>query len=80
MTKTQKQTQASEKNRLIGRLTYLPYGSNGHGSEIGPVFSTSRGDCRQVLVESIPLALVRDLQRGEVGSFFLWDRKEEAGA
>jgi hypothetical protein len=33
-----------------------------------------------VLVESIPLDLIRDMQRGEVGAFFIWERKEEAGA
>ena len=53
--------------------------TKGYGVRIGPVFSTSREDCRSVVAESIPLDLICDMQRGEVGSFFIWDRKE-AGA
>jgi hypothetical protein len=79
--KTEKtETQTEGKNRLVGKLTYLPHRSNGYGTAIGPVFSTSREDCKSVVVESIPLDLIRDLQRGEVGAFFIWDRKEESGA
>ena len=76
--KTENQTE--EKGRLVGHLSYLPHRAKGYGSRIGPVFSTSREDCKTLLVESIPLALVRDIQCGEVGSFFIWDRKEEGGA
>ena len=74
------QTQTEEKNRPVGYLTYLPYREKGYGSRIGPVFATSRQDCKSLLVESVPLRLIQDMQRGEVGSFFIWDRKEEAGA
>lgn len=79
--KTEKQeVQPEEKSRLAGHLTYLPCRSKGYGTTIGPVFSTSREDCKSLVVESIPLALIRDIQRGEVGSFFLWNRNGEAGA
>jgi hypothetical protein len=76
------ETQTAEKNKLIGRLSYLPYGARGYGTSIGPVFSTSNPDCEQVVVESIPLDLIRDIHRGQVGAFFIWERKEkeEAGA
>jgi hypothetical protein len=74
------ETQTTEKSKLIGRLSYLPYGARGYGTSIGPVFSTSNPACEQVVVESIPLDLIRDIQRGQVGSFFIWERKEEAGA
>ena len=82
MTKKTERTedQTEEKSRLVGHLTYLPYREKGYGSRVGPVFSTSREDCRSVLVESIPLRLLQDMQRGEVGSFFLWERKEGGGA
>lgn len=74
------ETENTEKNRLVGRLSYLPYRAKGYGTTIGPVFSTSRTECRSVKVESIPMDLIRDMQRGEIGSFFIWDIKEEAGA
>jgi hypothetical protein len=74
------ETQTEEKGRLLGHLSYLPHRAKGYGSRIGPVFTTSRPDCKALVVESIPLALVRDLQCGEVGSFFIWDRKDEGGA
>lgn len=82
MTKKTENTEAQtgEKNRLVGHLTYLPHREKGYGSRIGPVFSTSRDDCKSLLVESIPMRLVQDVQRGEIGSFFIWDKKEEAGA
>lgn len=79
--KTEKpETEATEKNKLVARLSYLPYGARGYGTAIGPVFSTSNDQCRQVVVESVPLDLIRDIQRGQVGSFFIWERKDEAGA
>ncbi len=78
--KTEKaEEQTEEKSRLVGHLTYLPSRTKGYGTRIGPVFSTSREDCKSVVVESIPLDLIRDMQRGEVGAFFIWDKKE-AGA
>lgn len=76
----QPEAQGEHKSRLAGNLSYLPFRSKGYGTRIGPVFSTSREDCRSVLIESIPLDLIRDIQRGEIGSFFLWDVKEEGGA
>jgi len=72
---TENQTQ--EKNRLIGHLTYLPYREKGNGSRIGPVFSTKREDCKSVVVESIPMRLVQDMQQGNLGSFFIWGAKEK---
>ena len=82
MTKKTERTedQTEEKSRLVGHLTYLPHREKGCGSRVGPVFSTSRDDCKSVLVESIPLRHLEDMQRGEVGSFFLWDRKEKDGS
>jgi hypothetical protein len=74
----------TEKKKPIGYLTYLPYREDGNGSRIGPVFGTKRDDCKSLLVESIPMRLVQDIQRGDVGSFFIWDvkpeEKDEGGA
>lgn len=47
------ETQTEEKNRLVGHLSYLPHREKGYGSRIGPVFSTSRDDCKSLLVESM---------------------------
>ena len=75
------ENQTQEKNKLVGHLTYLPYRENGNGSRIGPVFSTRNEACKSLLVESVPMRLIQDVQRGEIGSFFIWDVKEkEAGA
>lgn len=70
----------TEKNKLLGRLTYVPNGSKGYGVNIGPVFSTSREGCQAVKVESIPLDLIRDAKDGQLGAFFIWAPKDEAGA
>ena len=29
-----------------------------------------------VVVENVPMRLIQDLQRGDLGSFFIWDAKE----
>jgi hypothetical protein len=65
------EAQTEEKNKLVARLSYLPYGARGYGTAIGPVFSTSDDQCRQVLVESIPLDLIgrRAPQAGLYGLF-----------
>ena len=75
------ETQTQEKNRPIGHLTYLPYREKGNSSRIGPVFATRREDCQSVVVENVPVRLIQDMQQGNLGSFFIWDVKEqEAGA
>lgn len=78
MTKKTEKPEAGteEKSRLVGYLTYLPHREKGYGTRIGPVFATSREDCKSLLVESVPMRLIQDVQRGEIGSFFIWDRKE----
>ena len=73
---TKNKTQTQDKNRPIGYLTYLPYRENGNSSRIGPVFATKREECKSVLVENVPMRLIQDLQRGDLGSFFIWDVKE----
>lgn len=73
---TKKENQTQGKNLPIGHLTYLPYRENGNGSRIGPVFSTRNDACKSLVVESVPMRLIQDLQRGELGSFFIWDVKE----
>lgn len=70
------ENQTAEKNRLIGHLTYLPYREKGNGVRVGPVFSTKREDCQSVVFESVPMRLIQDVQRGEIGSFFIWSKKE----
>ncbi len=72
-----KENQTHTKNKLIGHLTYLPYRENGNGSRIGPLFSTKREDCTSLVVESVPMRLIQDMQRGEIGSFFIWNVKEK---
>ncbi len=75
------ENQTQTKNKLIGHLTYLPYREKGNGSRIGPLFSTKNEDCTSLVVESVPMRLIQDLQRGDLGSFFIWDAKEkEEGA
>ena len=73
---TKNKTQTQDKNRPIGYLTYLPYRENGNSSRIGPVFATKREECKSVVVENVPMRLIQDLQRGDLGSFFIWDVKE----
>ena len=73
---TKTKTQAQEKNLPIGYLTYLPHRENGNSSRIGPVFATRREECKSVVVENVPMRLIQDLQRGDLGSFFIWDVKE----
>ena len=68
--------QTKEKNHPIGYLTYLPYRENGNSSRIGPVFATRREECKSVVDENVPMRLIQDLQRGDLGSFFIWDAKE----
>ncbi len=70
----------TEPKKPTGYLTYLPARERGNGSRIGPVFGTKREDCKSLVVESIPMRLVQDLQRGEVGSFFIWDVNDGGGA
>ena len=70
------QTQTQEKNHPIGYLTYLPHRENGNSSRIGPVFATRRKECKSVVIENVPMRLIQDLQRGDLGSFFIWDAKE----
>ena len=65
------------KNRPIGHLTYLPYREKGNSSRIGTVFATKRKDCKNVVVENVPVRLVQDMQQGNLGSFFIWDVKEK---
>ena len=72
---TKNQTQ--ERNLPIGYLTYLPYRENGNASRIGPVFATKREECKSVIVENVPMRLIQDLHRGDLGSFFIWDVKEK---
>ena len=72
---TENRTQ--EKNRPIGHLTYLPYREKGNSSRIGPVFTTKREDCKNVVVENVPVRLIQDMQQGNLGSFFIWDVKEK---
>ena len=75
------ENQTQEKNLPIGYLTYLPHRENGNSSRIGPVFATRREDCQSVVVENVPVRLIQDMQQGNLGSFFIWDVKEqEAGA
>lgn len=75
------ENQTSENKRPTGHLTYLPYKEKGNSSRIGPVFATKREDCQSVVVENVPLRLIQDMQKGNIGSFFIWDVKEkEAGA
>ena len=71
------ETQNTEKNVLLGQLTYLPYKSKGFGHRVGPVFSTSRDDCQSLVPENVPLKLIQDMQDGNLGSFFLWKTKEK---
>ena len=70
------ENQTQEKNLPIGYLTYLPHRENGNASRIGPVFATRREECKSVVVENVPMRLIQDLQRGDLGSFFIWDAKE----
>ena len=70
------ESQTQEKNLPIGYLTYLPYRENGNSSRIGPVFSTRNESCKSVVVETVPMRLIQDMQRGDLGSFFIWDAKE----
>ena len=72
---TKNQTQ--EKNQPIGYLTYLPHRENGNSSRIGPVFTTRNEACKSVVVENVPMRLIQDMNRGELGSFFIWDAKEK---
>ncbi len=75
------ENQTQEKNRPIGHLTYLPYREKGNSSRIGPVFATKREECKSVIVENVPMRLIQDMQQGNLGSFFIWDVKEnEASA
>ena len=71
------ENQTQEKNRPIGHLTYLPYREKGNSSRIGPVFATKREDCKNVVVENVPVRLIQDLQQGNLGSFFIWDVKDK---
>ena len=77
MTKKNETQETQEKNRPIGHLTYLPYREKGNSSRIGPVFATRREDCQSVVVENVPVRLIQDMQRGELGSFFIWNVKEK---
>jgi len=70
------ENQTQEKNLPIGYLTYLPHRENGNSIRIGPVFATRRDECKSVVVENVPMRLIQDLQRGDLGSFFIWDAKE----
>ena len=72
-----KKNETKEKNRPVGYLTYLPYRENGNSSRIGPVFTTRNEECKSVVVENVPMRLIQDLQRGDLGSFFIWDVKEK---
>lgn len=70
-----------EKNRPVGRISYLPYGAKGYGTTFAAVFATSRPDCQSIALDNVPMDFILDKQRGMIGSFFIWEVKEkESGA
>jgi hypothetical protein len=77
---TKDENEAQEKGVLLGHLTYLPYKEKGNSSRIGPVFSTRREDCQSVVVESVPMRLIQDMNEGNIGSFFIWAKKSKGAS